>query len=56
MDLEDQHRFTVEAWARDDASLYLSCDRCDWETRVGDGSASLRTLEERAQEHAEVCR
>jgi hypothetical protein len=57
MDLEDQYRFDVEAEpARDDiANLTLACDRCTWMAYL-DNPLSLRDLNERAQEHAEVCR
>lgn len=56
MDLEDQYRFQVEAhtW-QERASVTLTCDRCVW-TAIIDDPISLRDLNERAQEHAEVCR
>lgn len=56
MDLEDQHRFQVEGLAScEDAQLVLSCHRCahQW---VFDGPLNLAELDQRADEHTEVCR
>ena len=57
MYLEDQYRFTVEPVVirTGRADIWLSCDRCRWHAAITD-PISLRDLEERAQEHAEVCR
>lgn len=56
MDLEDQHRFQVEAQQfMGESGLTLSCDRCSW-TAILDSPLSLADLEQRADEHTEVCR
>lgn len=57
MDLEDQHRFQVEAMAvpTDVGLIWISCDRCGWHAEIDD-PISLADLELRADEHTEVCR
>jgi hypothetical protein len=58
VDLEDQYRFDVQAIAPYGgvADISLRCTRCrKWATHI-DRPISLRDLNERAQEHAEVCR
>jgi hypothetical protein len=58
MELEDQYRFDVQAITPYGgvADISLRCTRCGkWATHI-DRPISLRDLNERAQEHAEVCR
>ena len=56
MRVADQHRFQIEAAAgTEDAQLWITCDRCDW-IAVYDEPVSFADLEERADEHTEVCR
>lgn len=53
MDLEDQQRFQVEP--ADSAYIWLTCERCLWQAEVA-GPETLAELNQRADEHAEVCR
>lgn len=60
MDLEDQQRFHVEAIEeRDGPAIALDCARCrlttGWQARF-DLALTLAELNQRADEHAEVCR
>lgn len=53
---EDQRRFTVEGATRwDDGVIWLNCDRCEWTVTLED-APTLAELNQRADEHAEVCR
>ncbi len=57
MDLEDQQRFTVKPFAEfEDATLSLVCDRCGDRWAEFDGPVALAELNQRADQHAEVCR
>lgn len=66
MELEDQHRFQVEAmgWNYDGATVTLACTRCKWYADYDQPSGpnetyeplTLADLNQRAQEHTEVCR
>lgn len=56
MNLEDQQRFQVEgAASAEDAQLWLTCDRCGVFV-VSDEPLTLGELNQRADEHTEVCR
>jgi hypothetical protein len=57
MDLEDQHRFTIEALGDylGEARIELACTRCAWTAEINDLIA-LAELEQLADEHTEVCR
>lgn len=52
----DHYRFSVMGDINANGSwLTLACERCPWTADIED-PVSLRDLNERAQEHAEVCR
>ncbi|GEM_PF-3842940 len=57
MQLEDQYRFQVEPVVvrTGAANLWLSCDRCRWYADVSN-PITLADLNQRADEHTEVCR
>lgn len=56
MDLEDQYRFQVEAVAGEEADIVLlTCDRCRWDADIT-STITLADLNQRADEHTEVCR
>lgn len=53
MDLEDQQRFTFKGYP--DPEIWLTCNRCPWTGAVDLGD-TLAELNQRADEHTEVCR
>lgn len=56
MKLEDQQRFQVEGGAVcEDAQIWITCERCGW-VAVLDEPIPLAELNQRAEEHTEVCR
>jgi len=57
--LEDQRRFKIWAMAWNDgsASLFVECARCGWQWESEpDEEVTLADLDQRADEHTEVCR
>lgn len=55
MEREDQYRFSFPMLRLDDPGAYLACDRCPWEHEI-ENDETLAELNDRAAEHAEVCR
>ena len=57
MNLEDQQQFTVEAIGDylGEAETWLTCSRCAWTAEI-DKALTLAELNQRADEHTEVCR
>jgi hypothetical protein len=57
MEREDQYRFEVDTIASNygDAAIVLTCTRCSWSADIDD-AITLADLNDRAAEHAEVCR
>lgn len=55
MELEDEYRFEVEAMDAYAPEIWLNCTRCSWVAEI-EGRITLAELNQRAAEHAEVCR
>jgi hypothetical protein len=56
MELEDQYRFEVDVMVEyGGVTLDLTCRRCGWVCQP-DSPITLAELNQRADEHAEVCR
>jgi hypothetical protein len=55
IELEDQHRFTVQADEEDVENLLVVCERCG-EDMLCCGVVKLADLNAAAAEHVEVCR
>lgn len=53
MSPEDQQRFYVDP-ADDGALIWLTCERCLWQAELE--PLTLAELNQRADEHTEVCR
>jgi hypothetical protein len=57
VDLEDQQRFQLILFATfgGDVQVWLHCERCSWQSQIDD-PLTLAELNQRADEHTEVCR